>query len=128
VIYRASRCNRTVHSARERGLSSFTLHHSIVVSLHCLWIIVAETYGATRMLDPIRVVVVEHRQQLAGSRNQLLAQYELDFSWQCVESLLELNQSAADFDPNIVLCEPCSTRRCLFARPQDGWTVHHERR
>ena len=57
-----------------------------------------------RMEDPMRVLVVEHRQADSWIAAQLLADYALDFSWQCVESPLELRRIAADFDPNIVLC------------------------
>jgi EAL domain-containing protein (putative c-di-GMP-specific phosphodiesterase class I)/PAS domain-containing protein len=56
------------------------------------------------MDDPMRVLVVEHRHTDHGIAEQLLADYELDFSWQRVESPVELRQTAADFDPNIVLC------------------------
>jgi EAL domain-containing protein (putative c-di-GMP-specific phosphodiesterase class I)/PAS domain-containing protein len=60
--------------------------------------------GATRMDDPMRVLVVEHRHAACWIAEQLLADYELDFSWQCAKSPLELRQIAAEFDPNIVLC------------------------
>lgn len=56
------------------------------------------------MENPMKVLVVEHRQADCRIAEQLLADYELDFSWQCVESPLELRRIAADFDPNIVLC------------------------
>ena len=56
------------------------------------------------MEDPMRVLVVEHRHADRGIAEQMLADYDLDFSWQCVESPLELRQVAADFGPNIVLC------------------------
>ena len=53
---------------------------------------------------PLRVLVVEHRHADRRIAEQLLTDYDLDFSWQRVASPLELRQVAADFDPNIVLC------------------------
>jgi EAL domain-containing protein (putative c-di-GMP-specific phosphodiesterase class I)/PAS domain-containing protein len=56
------------------------------------------------METPMRVLVVEHRHANCRIAEQLLADYELDFTWQCVESPLELRRIATDFDPNLVLC------------------------
>jgi EAL domain-containing protein (putative c-di-GMP-specific phosphodiesterase class I) len=56
------------------------------------------------MQAQMRVLVVEHRHSDHGIAEQLLADYDLDFSSQCVASPLELREVAADFDPNIVLC------------------------
>jgi EAL domain-containing protein (putative c-di-GMP-specific phosphodiesterase class I)/PAS domain-containing protein len=56
------------------------------------------------MENPMRVLVVEHRHTNCRIAEQLIADYELDFTWQRVESRLELRRIAADFDPNIVLC------------------------
>jgi EAL domain-containing protein (putative c-di-GMP-specific phosphodiesterase class I) len=56
------------------------------------------------MEDPMRVLVVEHRHADHGIAEQMLTDYDLDFSWQSVESTLELRRAAADFGPNIVLC------------------------
>jgi len=51
-----------------------------------------------RMECPMRVLVVEHRQADSRIAAQLLADYALDFSWQFVESPLELRRIAADDD------------------------------
>jgi EAL domain-containing protein (putative c-di-GMP-specific phosphodiesterase class I)/PAS domain-containing protein len=56
------------------------------------------------MEEPLRILVVEYRHADRWIAEQLLTDYDLDFSWQCVASPLELRQVAADFDPNIVLC------------------------
>jgi EAL domain-containing protein (putative c-di-GMP-specific phosphodiesterase class I) len=56
------------------------------------------------MEEPLRVLVVEHRHASRWIAEHLLTDYDLDFSWQCVASPLELRQVAADFDPNIVVC------------------------
>jgi CheY-like chemotaxis protein len=56
------------------------------------------------MEEPLRILVVEYRHADRCIAEQLLTDYDLDFSWQCVASPLELRQVAADFDPNIVLC------------------------
>jgi EAL domain-containing protein (putative c-di-GMP-specific phosphodiesterase class I)/PAS domain-containing protein len=56
------------------------------------------------MEEPLRVLVVEHHHADRRVAEHLLRDYDLDFSWQCVASPLELRQVSADFDPNIVLC------------------------
>jgi EAL domain-containing protein (putative c-di-GMP-specific phosphodiesterase class I)/PAS domain-containing protein len=56
------------------------------------------------MEEPLRVFIVEHRHADLCIAGHLLTDYDLDFSWQCVASPLELRQVAAAFDPNIVLC------------------------
>jgi EAL domain-containing protein (putative c-di-GMP-specific phosphodiesterase class I)/PAS domain-containing protein len=53
---------------------------------------------------PLRVLVVEHHHARRCVAGQLLIDYDLDFSWRCVGSPLELRQVAADFRPSIVLC------------------------
>jgi EAL domain-containing protein (putative c-di-GMP-specific phosphodiesterase class I)/CheY-like chemotaxis protein len=53
---------------------------------------------------PLRVLVVEHDHARRCVAGHLLIDYDLDFSWQCVASPLELRHVAADFDPSIVLC------------------------
>jgi EAL domain-containing protein (putative c-di-GMP-specific phosphodiesterase class I) len=55
------------------------------------------------MEEPLRVLIVEHHADRCVVEH-LLRDYDLDFSWQCVASPLELRQVSADFDPNIVLC------------------------
>jgi EAL domain-containing protein (putative c-di-GMP-specific phosphodiesterase class I)/PAS domain-containing protein len=56
------------------------------------------------MQEPLRVVFVEHRHADHGIAAQLLRDYHLDFSWQCVGLPRELSRLAADFNPHIVLC------------------------
>jgi diguanylate cyclase (GGDEF)-like protein len=47
------------------------------------------------MQDPQRVLVLEHREADRGGAEQLLSDYELDRSWPCVTSPLELHRIAA---------------------------------
>ena len=56
------------------------------------------------MAAPLRVLVVEHDHAYRCVAGRLLTDYDLNFTWQCVASPLELRQVAADFDPGIVLC------------------------
>jgi EAL domain-containing protein (putative c-di-GMP-specific phosphodiesterase class I) len=53
---------------------------------------------------PLKVLVVEHDHAHRCVAGHLLTDYDLNFTWQCVASPLELRQVAADFDPSIVLC------------------------
>jgi len=53
---------------------------------------------------PLRVLVVEHGHADRSIAKQLFKDYEIDFNWRRVGSLLELRQVGSEFDPNIVLC------------------------
>jgi EAL domain-containing protein (putative c-di-GMP-specific phosphodiesterase class I)/GGDEF domain-containing protein len=54
------------------------------------------------MKDPIRVLVIEDRKSDRFIAQQLLGNYELDFTWQHVESEAELRAIAQGFDPGLV--------------------------
>ena len=54
------------------------------------------------MKDPIRVLVIEDRKSDRFIAQQLLANYELDFTWQHVASESELRTIAQGFDPGLV--------------------------
>src|ERR1700685_4651970 len=56
------------------------------------------------MNAPLKVLVVEHHHARRCVAGQLLIDYDLDFSWQCVASPLELRQVATEFHPSIILC------------------------
>ncbi len=54
------------------------------------------------MKGPIKVLVVEDRKSDRFIAQQLLANYDLDFTWQRVESESELRSVAQGFDPTLV--------------------------
>jgi EAL domain-containing protein (putative c-di-GMP-specific phosphodiesterase class I)/GGDEF domain-containing protein len=54
------------------------------------------------MKDPIRVLVIEDRKSDRFVAQQLLGNYDLDFTWQHVASESELRAIAQDFDPSLV--------------------------
>src|SRR5580698_1840831 len=54
------------------------------------------------MKDPIRVLVIEDRKSDRFIAQQLLGNYDLDFTWQHVASESELRTIAQGFDPSLV--------------------------
>jgi EAL domain-containing protein (putative c-di-GMP-specific phosphodiesterase class I)/GGDEF domain-containing protein len=54
------------------------------------------------MKEPIRVLVIEDRKSDRFMAQQLLLNYELDFTWQHVASESELRSVARGFDPSLV--------------------------
>jgi EAL domain-containing protein (putative c-di-GMP-specific phosphodiesterase class I)/GGDEF domain-containing protein len=54
------------------------------------------------MKDPIRVLVIEDRKSDRFMAQQLLVNYDLDFTWQHVASESELRSVARGFDPSLV--------------------------
>jgi EAL domain-containing protein (putative c-di-GMP-specific phosphodiesterase class I)/PAS domain-containing protein len=65
---------------------------------------VAVNHSEFNMYRPIRVLIIEHRRADRWITQQLLADYDLDFTWRCVGSERELRTVASAFDPDVVLC------------------------
>lgn len=54
--------------------------------------------------NPIRVLIVENRHSKRFVAQQLLNNYDLDFSWQRIGCQSELREIARHFDPSLVYC------------------------
>ena len=54
--------------------------------------------------NPMRVLIVENRNSKRFIAQQLLNNYDLDFSWQRIGCQSELRQIAQHFDPSLVYC------------------------
>jgi CheY-like chemotaxis protein len=56
------------------------------------------------MEERIKVLLIENRHADPCIAQELLADYDMDVSWQSISSPYELRKIAAAFDPDIVLC------------------------
>jgi GGDEF domain-containing protein len=92
----------TIPSAESRLLSRFPY-----ITVLCAWLnhyceTAVAGVGRVLMKDPIRVLVIEDRKSDRFMAQQLLLNYELDFTWQHVASESELRSVARGFDPSLV--------------------------
>jgi EAL domain-containing protein (putative c-di-GMP-specific phosphodiesterase class I) len=55
------------------------------------------------MLEPLRIVCVDHHEAEHGVTAQILTDCRLEFSWRCVASPLALSRVTEEFNPHIVL-------------------------